>query len=417
MQSKAEHNKGIPYLLFFLWPTLAMLFVTVNFKKAYVKNVIWLFCIFIGLTIILPYSYENHDLVRYRDHFESLTLERHVSFSELFLRPYQHGLNSDLDFYLNIMNILISRITDSFRVFLVIISAVFGYFFSRNLTFFTEKQKLKKIGLISSICLLLLAFLYPVWAINGYRFNTAAMIFLFGLLNYHDTKKNKYLIVVLLTPLIHFSFLLPIAIYGIYFLLGNRFKMYFALVVIAIVFSGVNPASNIYQNASLAPAAYQNKIKGYTEGGYVDIMTNNMEEANWYVAGHLSALKYIAALFLFILFINRKLLYKDSFASAMICYGSLLFFLAILLQSIPAMDRFLTISIYCIVSGVLAVHKNMSTFKNPFVVLLLVTLSTMFLIVKLRIGAEEIGFSTFLFNPFVAPFFETSKSVLDFIKG
>ena len=412
----ASQNKLLPYSLFFIWPTMAFILATLNLKKSWAKNIFWLMCTFTAYTLILPDLDANHDLNRYRAHFERLVSERNIPILELLKRPFQHGLNSALDFYLTFMNVIISRITSDFKIFLAAIGAVFGYFLSRNLFFVVEHYKLKRFGLLTGMIFVVLFYLFPFWIVNGYRFATASVVFIFGVLHYMKYRKVKYLLVSISSVLIHFTYIFPLVIFFFYLLIGNRVKLIFIGLVMSLLLSGISPQT-IFKNNKLAPAFVQNKIKGYSREKEVQKVTTNIRNSNWYVEGHMIGLKVFTISLCFIFWFNRKRLKSDKLSLSLLLFGMLQFVFSDLVSKVPSMDRFYWVSYFMILSGMLGIliqNDNQKQFVKEGLGLALPFI--FYFIVRTRIGFEEIGLNTLFLNPMLAPFIPDSPNLMEFIK-
>jgi EpsG family len=408
--------KGLyAYITFLVWPLFAVLYAIVNVKASYTKNIIWLFCAFFGYTFIV--SNPEMDANRYQEHLYRLAELRHIPFFQALIEPYANkGIYSGTDIYGHLITLIVSRFTNDFRILFALVGFIYGYFYSRNVFYVLEFVKNKKLKILAVSSLLLLAFILPFWNINGYRFYTAAHIFLFGALRILVERKYKYLLICFITPLVHFSFLFPLGVLLIYLLLGNRYFIYIPLLLVSLLFTDIDPAT-INENAALAPVFMQNKVSGYTRGEYVDFAKGIYTGMNWYVLGHIYALNVCLYLSIFYLFLKRKAYLKDDIAKSLFSFGVLFLALANFVITIPSMGRFQAVAlpiiavvfIYCIQQGVR--DKWIKRFNYIFI-----PVTIFFLIVEIRIGFDFIGFNSLLLNPMTAPFFPDSSALIDYIK-
>ena len=170
------------------------------------KNLVWVFTIFYGTVFYIAQT-SGSDSVRYA---ATLRIMHDSGFGlgDLLAQMYAGGFGY-VDIYQPLVTFIVSRITDSTWVLFGAFGVLLGYVYSRNIWFLIERIP----GRISiTLTVLLLAFAFGVGigvSLNGIRMWTALHVFIFGVLHFADTRNKKYLLIALLTPLIHFSFVVP----------------------------------------------------------------------------------------------------------------------------------------------------------------------------------------------------------------
>src|SRR5699024_1226601 len=87
------------------------------------------------------------------------------------------------DILRTIIALAVSRFTASQSVLTLVYGIIFGFFFSRNMWFVLERFK-GKIRLITILLFCCFFLVIPIWDINGFRFWTAAHIFVYGVLQF-----------------------------------------------------------------------------------------------------------------------------------------------------------------------------------------------------------------------------------------
>ncbi len=414
---RIARNKTIvyAYLTAFIWPLIGMVLAVLNYKSGYAKNILWIFCAFFGYTFIVSDPYM--DANRYRDALKRAHIEKNEPLLNVLTAPYVNkGKYAGTDFYSHTITVFVSRFTDDFRVFFGFIGLIFGFFYSRNLFFIIAHIKEKKLIVLSVLLLLVTALIIPFWNINGYRYYTAAQVFLFGLLNGFFSGKRRFWIIVILSPAIHFSFFFPVAILFLYFLTGRNLWISVGFLLISLFFVNLSPEF-INQNAKLAPVFMQNKVEGYSADYYVEMVSSLEVGQNWYVRGHMYALNFSLYLFIGLTVLNRRkwLVRKD--VKRLFVFGVMMLAAANLVSSIPSMGRFYTVAalLLCI-SFILIIQNdtNLKVYKSLTYVLTVPLL--IFIVVAVRIGLDYIGLNTLFLNPFLAPFFPDSPALIEFIK-
>lgn len=413
--SKSKTNFFVANILFFVWPFFAFVYSLINYRSKYAKNIVWFFCIFIGFTIVLPDRGADHDMNRYRALFESYNSKADQPFWDVFTDEYDDGVYSSADIYTNLLTLSVSRFTDNFRIFLGLVALIYGYFLSRNLFFIVELGKNKRLGKVALMLFITLLFIYTLWDINGYRFVTAAVIFLYGILRYLVFRKKKYLFFIVLAPLIHFTFVIPIIVMFIYLLVGNRLNIYGLLLLGSMFLVDINPSS-INESAELAPIFLQGKIRGYTNKDYIKYVAKSEVGNNWYVKGHILALNFMVYGLILFAWLKRKVFMEDKAILSLFSFGVLLLAAANAASSIPSMGRFNLLAFFVLISSFLYLLMNYKFSKLEHYWMLIALPFLMFLIVKVRIGLDAFGFNTLLFNLGTAPFLPDFPGIMDYIK-
>lgn len=416
MSSKQNNSLTLTaYAGFLVWPFFALLHALLNYRLRFAKNILWLFCAFFGYTFII--SNPDMDANRYKTHLERAYAQYDIPYWDALKEPFVgKGIYSGTDIYSHFITITVGRWTDDFRIFFAIIGLVFGYFFSRNIFYILEKMPDKKIRFLSLLFLITLALLIPFWNINGYRFYTAAQVFIFGALPLIVEKKYKFLLILLLTPLIHFSFALPLLVVLIHLFTKKWIWLYLIMLAVSLFYVDLNPKT-IQENYELAPIFLQNKVKGYSSKDYVKFVQKNQTGMNWYVRGHNYALQFCLYSMIIFLYIKRNRFLTNDKLRSLFSFGILLMAMANLVSSIPSMDRFyLLAGIILCASFVLIVqsaeyHRFFRNLSWLYIIPVLI-----FVIVEIRIGFDFIGLNALLLNPMIAPFFPDSPALIEFFK-
>jgi hypothetical protein len=407
-------NKSFNAIItFFVWPFVGFIYGFINYKKPYFPIILWLFCGFLGYTFIISDPYM--DANRYRDFFLKISnsplngIDHFISFYE------GRGIYSATDLYLNGITILISKITSDFKVYFTGISLIFGYFLSRNYKLIIDQIKDEKVPSFAVLILIATFFLIPPWNINMFRFFTAAEVFLFGLLHYILLEKKKYIIFILLTPVIHFSMFFAVSVFIIYLIMGNRSFLFLIFYLISLLFINFD-VSIINQNYELFPLFMQNKVLGYSSDEYVKLTQSNLLANVWYVKGRYLALQFVIIILLSYILVISKTKIREIKLFKCLNVGLLFLGFSNFVSSVPSMDRFLIISFTITFFALLMIltHQKIKHKNSLFLISILPIL--LFIIVELRIGFDFIGLNTLLLNPLIAPFFPDSPALIEFIK-
>lgn len=403
------------YFTALIWPFFALIFAVINYRSSFSKNILWIFCAFFGYTFII--SNPDMDANRYKLHLERSYAKNHLPYNEVLADPFTNkGIYSGTDVYSHFITTTVGRFTNDFRIFFGVIGLIFGYFYSRNLFYVLKHLENKNLLFLTVLFVFTLALIIPFWNINGYRFYTASHVFLFGVLRILFERKYGYLIIILMSPLIHFSFALPTALFLIYLLIGNKTWMYIMMLGASLFFVDLNPKT-INENYELAPVFVQNKVKGYSSKDYVKFVQKNTTGMNWYVKGHLYALLFCLYSFIFYIFLKRKQFLRDHISASVFSFGLLTLAMANSVSSLPSMDRFYLLGaiILCIsfiyIFQANTKHRLFKRLGYFYTIPVLI-----FLVVEIRIGFDFIGLNSILLNPMIAPFFPDSPALIEFFK-
>lgn len=390
------------WVLFLIQPFFTLLYHLKNFRLPQSKNVMWAFTVFYALTIAVQEG-SKADIVRY------------MAVVEL-LHQQSFTFQSAIDFYLEsgefdvlriFLSILISRFTDNGYILMIVIGFIFGYFFSRNIWFVLNRMQgpLKKISLLLIVCLFLVM---PIWQINGYRFNTATHVFIYGLLPFLYSGNKRSLVWCLVTPFIfHFSFLFPLAVLCIYLVFGNRTVIYYGLFITSIFFNTIDIQQFNLLFDNYAPQILIDETAGYRLEEKVIGRQNQAllsGNRNWYAELYGDALRWSVTLLLIVLFFKSKNLQKlDTNYLKVLNFTYLFYGLSMFMSSLPSGGRFLAPSNILALS-VLAIYlqNNPAGYTLKRLTMLTSPLLILFIIVSSRVGFYQTSVGTILGNPFIA---------------
>jgi hypothetical protein len=399
-------------LIFLFWPFLSLISSIRNRESPWAKNIFWLFCAFYGYTFII--NSEGVDAYRYSQWFISL---RHLDFTlSNFISTLYTKETNYIDILQPLISFIISRFTSNPHWLFAAFGFVFGYFYSRNIWFLFENIK-TKYSLTTILFLLTYILLIPIWQINGFRFWTAAHVYLFGLLPYLLKNEKKYIGIAALSVFVHFSLIAPVAILIIYAFVGNRRTFFFLLFIITLFISELN-ISLIKQQLAYLPEFFQRKSDIYLYEGAMNVQQHGISLTNWYVRYYGTILKWISYSYLIIVYFRGKSIYRnDSRINNIYCFTLFLFAFINLADLIPQGIRFnaicnmLVLFLICYIpySGALPVEERI--FRAISAPLLLIII-----IVSVRRGFDYTGISSILGNPLIAPFINNDIPLINLIK-
>lgn len=201
-------------LVFFLFlPFFSFLLSLRNLKSKSNTIVFILFCVLYGFAF--SFQYTKADSFRMAQVFVSFDFKTLVDVYQVYI------LGGSPDVYKLGSYALIKNISSNPKVLFAFFGLVFGI-----LWYFSIKIFLKEKRIPSDVYIYILFFVFlisnPITSINGARFNTAVWIFFIAVINIFLYSKKKYYFLLLIAPLVHFAFALPVLL-TVFFYLFSRF--------------------------------------------------------------------------------------------------------------------------------------------------------------------------------------------------
>ncbi len=403
------------YLSFFVWPFGVMLASLKHWKRPISRNVFWLFCVFFGLAFIIAEGELSADSEYYANALTQYA-NSNLTLSELWRSFYSENSNY-VDIFQPVLTYLISRLTSNPTVLFTVFGFIFGYFYSSNIWYILNRI-VGRITPIIFLYILTFALLNPIWNINGFRMWTAAQIFLFGALPYFFEGKRKSLIWSAAAILVHFSFLYPVAILGLFSLLKNRLDGYFVFFVITSFIKELD-LDFVRNSLSFLPGFLQARVTGYTNLDYAEFRLERVQLHNWYIAYSRLALQWVVYAFtIFVYFFFKKQLYARKELLTLFCFSILLYGCANIFSLVPSGGRVLVVATTFMFAFAIILISTYPQVKSLTVIkTILFPFLLLYCIVKLREGMDFYGLSTIIGNPIFSVFYTDTVPLIEEIKG
>lgn len=400
------------FIIFVLWPLAALFESLLNYRSSWAKNGIWLFIIFFGYTFV---SQEGQDSSRYILHFQEFH-RSDADFSVLYKILFSEG-SRYIDIFQPIITLLVAKFTGDYRVLFAVYGFIFGFFYSRNIDYLLRKTK-GKLNPYLRIFLVVFALLVPIWFINGFRFWTAAHIFIFGALPYLLDGKKSGIWISVLSVLMHFSFIFPLVILGIYRIVGNKTTLFLIFFIVSSFISEINIPVIKQILISYTPEIIHDRINDYTNEAYIDKLISRQSEINWYVIWYRKGLGIALNILLVIVFFKGREIWKKR-KEMLKLFSFLLLFggLANIFGQIPSVGRFVAVfNLFAASFLFLYFSLNGKELLSKRIFWLLTPAFGLFFIVSFRVGFDNIGLYALVSNPLLAPFLNNGIALIDLIK-
>lgn len=388
-----------------------------NYRAAYAKNIIWAFTVFYGLTFHIGLGNEGSDIVRYIEDYQFLH-NQSLTWSSVLT---YFAISGEVDILRTFIAVLVSRFTDHPTALTVVYTTIYGYFFSRNMWFILERteSRLKWYTLLMVIVLFLII---PIWNVNGFRMWTAAHIFVYGVFQIYLNDNKMGFGFIIGSIFVHFSFVIPVFVFFIYRLIGNRTMIFMVFFIGSLLFSEIDIQlfNNLIENYT--PEVFQERTDSYrTEEKVEQYRTGDVgRDVNWYVVLYGRALKLSVVGFLLLIWFtgyrqvkaNRKM--ESLYSFIILFYG-----VANFMSSIPSGGRYISVvQLLAVGFIVLYLQNALLSKKVKTWVILSIPSIILFIIVSVRIGFYSISLKAIASNPIISFFMlEESMSLNEALKS
>lgn len=172
-----KNNLNYTLLVFLFSPLLALIISIKNYKEVWAKNIVLLFSGFYGFMFVIGNA--GSDINRYKSRFEE-NLNININLLDYLKLLFKE---EKYDFIQPFLSYFVSCFTSDFRIFLLLIGLIFGFFLSRNIWYVISIVN-NKPRWFSILFILVFSFIYAIWDINVMRFTLAAHIFFMAYLTY-----------------------------------------------------------------------------------------------------------------------------------------------------------------------------------------------------------------------------------------
>ena len=406
-----KNNLNYTLLVFLFSPLLALIISIKNYKEVWAKNIVLLFSGFYGFMFVIGNA--GSDINRYKSRFEE-NLKLEISLLDYLKLLFKE---EKYDFIQPFLSYFVSCFTSDFRIFLLLIGLIFGFFLSRNIWYVISLVN-NKPRWFSILFILVFSFIYAIWDINVMRFTLAAHIFFYGVFNVLVRKNNWGYLFALISIFMHFSFMIALFLFILYKLLGSNFvKIYFVLFIFSFITSELN-LSVVKEQMSILPQNLIEKSDDYLNEDYKEKREELNSNKNFRGKFYQSSLKWSVGVLMTFVYFKRNKKRNVNLNIEKDLLSFCLFFLGVfnILSSIPSMNRFQFVS-YLFAFALFCMHFSKFTkSKDIRIIYLVLPLILFYFIVKLRIGLEFTGIFTILGGAVTAFFSDNLVPLIDFLK-
>ena len=272
---------GEKLILFLVLPFAGFLESFVKPWSSSSRTIIFLW--FVAFGMCFTPTNKDADSWRYAEDFKvesrALSAQFQQQISDYF-NNYQ--TTSTKDIYIVAMTYLVSRFTGNPHVFFMMLALVFAFFYVKSMKFitpiFTEKYEKYVVPLL----FLLFCLSNPMFNINGVRFWTAAWISVFVLFQVLVNRNYLYLLMAPATILVHASFVIFVALLGIYFLVGYLDKVWRVIFIISLFFAALSVVPSFQLTGIPLPVFFESEMEAYASDAAIMEMQSVYQDMTLY---------------------------------------------------------------------------------------------------------------------------------------
>ena len=289
--------------LMLLFPALTLILGLKDRSFRYRRFLLILFITFFGSTIIYN---EGHDAFVHRqnviEHYQDLgfsqflyELQAILNFAPIF------GTNDDV--YIHVLSYFVGSILKMPQLFFVFVAFIYAYFFSGSVLKVLQIIPQTKLSFIFYAFAVIFLAQKNLEGINTVRTWTGLWVLFYAAYSYFETKKFKYLFLMLLPPFIHIAYFVMAVPAWIVAIFGNKFKWVYLGIFFISFFYEIN------QNVAMENLAQTDVGESKSKGYYVDSEDASdmaqYDSATWYrQLQKLGVQKYALYLVVFVLILG-----------------------------------------------------------------------------------------------------------------
>jgi len=236
--------------------------------------------------------------------------------------------------------------------------------------------------------------LVPITNINHFRWYAGLLIFCLACQYIFIKKNKKYLLLAFFSAFMHFSFIMPFGLLLFYMVVGNKFKLFYLLVIASFLLSSLT-LPYLQDFLDSLSGAVQGRVKGYTNQNYVDDVKERSGERIWILQYSMTIAKfYMLAVLVYVKHFTR---YLDSVTNNLYAFTLLILSFANFGKDIESVGSRFTLAFVVFGSFILARAFANSKMKTiHWTTYLGVPVYLMITFVTIRMSMEVVNVSLFL---------------------
>lgn len=399
------------FAFYILSPFLLFLFSLKDYRSKFFPGILYLFCLFYGFTFtVASDAFDGARIIQKFAEASEASFFQYTRISEILS-------TGDTQIVEDIIIWFVANTFESSQVLFLIYAAIFGYFYIKNFQIIVSLFGFKN-TFFEYVLLISFMMLIPIWEINGWRMWTASHIFVYAVFNLVTKRVSvKYLLLMFMTPFVHFSFwmmILPVVVFLLLKRVLSR-KILLPLFILTLFINPFNVEKSALENTVSLEFA-QSKIKGYGNEEYIEGTLEKEQQLVFHARYYKTALHFgLIIPFVFLLVKTSK--FDEKFKS--ILYWTLFFGIVVnVIALFPFADmlRFRMIHYFFVIFSLVYILKSYSySFGSSiifrFFSLGIISLLIFFNLVEFRKGLDRFGITTILTNPITVHFYPAEENV------
>lgn len=327
-------------LLFLIWPFFTFVFALFKCESRIVKMLV-----VIGFTAVMGanmyYVGVTHDSARYASNFLEDAIYG-VDLSDFMSQ-------GRIDILYPLSNVFVGMFTRNPRILFTLYGMLYGLLIYLSLCKIYDifhvrlvKSQNNDSRLPTIFILIMIYFANPITSMPTFRFFFSVWLFFYGWLAYTDGQNRLGNICMLITPLIHTTFIIPLLIFVVHKYIPIPTKMLFWGVILCFIIGQVLYVQDYMQEISFITES--EKYEGYIQDETNEEMMERAERIS--IVNEMSRIlfKYIFfGILLYLCTVVNRIKREDEKSKVVYVYNYILLFFcfAYLFAQVPSMGRFL----------------------------------------------------------------------------
>lgn len=405
------------WALFAIWPLMSFFLAIRNFHIKRYRKFIILFGVLYGLTFIpIPES----DGSRYAQRFEETGIYTLDQYIDDIMHIYDRGAVQP-DVYAHTLFFILSKISENAQFFHMITALVYFFVFIMLLASIYDLSqgvwgKYYLWFFLGCVFVLSLSI-----GINGVRYPLAFMVFTLGVFKLIVTRKRFYLLIALMSPLIHYMFIFPVVFLLIFHFVPLSRNQLFLVIFLAIsLLAGAIFHNFIQSNIGFLGGSYESRLADYTNERYIENREQLVVQMNWYVILRFYASHYFPLMAILIVWLMQKKLQFNDISKNLLAFAILMIIVSFITGGMvdAVSNRFTSLSnifSFIFLFYISLLNKESIMLKN--ISRIYIPIFVLHILIMFRVDLYTVNPWLIFGNPIVMWFQETTVSIQELIFG
>ena len=340
-------------LLFILSPFVAFLLSVRNAasKSSFAIFALWGMLFAWQMTIQTTSEYQ--DLIGIVERFENNTYTAEEVGHNIYAY-FSFSSDAPKELYEIILIWFSKLFSSSYHIYYLLASFPFLFFMLGSLKKVTQEENFDN-SLVCIVFLALFVMCKDIISLQNPRFSTGFWYIVYCTINYLDsnTRCNKFLFLLLLSPLFHSAYWVYILFFYLFTILPRRILKFEVIAIIVSPLLLINIDFLREYNVSFFPPAFEAWVERYlSDDNYNKFVIQTGRSGFWWVQAIFDSAIRIAYIFMTILLIrNKDTITKDHRNSVLYRFYILIYIFICIIQSVPILGQryFDIIRVFCLI--------------------------------------------------------------------